>query len=191
MKTFSFLILSAVVLAFSACQKSTQDAVVPAVTTDCLNNPNLCNSGVYRQSPGFTPYNYSNLYNNGYYGNYQPGYNPFLYGNGYLCNCPAGTVPTYNNYSGLGCVQTNLIYGYAYISFGYAANNNQWTNMPQISNMVGYGYNPQNQSCHNSVVQSCLVGDNAACGTGYTCRINSASARLGVCVSNSTGLIRY
>lgn len=189
MKAFSFLILSAVILAFSACQKSNQDAVVPGVTTDCLNNPNLCNSGLYSQTPGFTRYNYNGLYNSGLYGSYYQGYNPFLYGNGSLCSCPAGTVPTYNNYSGLGCVQANLIYGYAYISFGYASNNNQWTNTPQISNMVGYGASAQ--SCYSSVVQSCLVGDSASCGTGYTCRINSASARLGVCVSNSTGYIRY
>lgn len=193
MKALSFLILSTLVLAFSACQKSTQDAIVPAVTTDCLNNPSLCNGGVYQQAPGFTPYNYNGGSNyNGYYSSYyQGGYNPFLSGNGYLCNCPTGTIPTYNNYSGLGCVQSTLVQGYAYISFGYASNNNQWTNMPQISNVVGYGGYTQNQVCHDTVVQSCFVGDAAACGTGYTCRINSASARLGVCVSNSTGLNRY
>lgn len=191
MKALTFILLSTAVLAFSACQKSTQDALVPTVTTDCLNNPNLCNGGLYQQAPGFTPYNYNNNYNNGYYSSYyQQGYNPFLYGNGYLCNCPVGTVPTYNNYSGLGCVQTGLIQGYAYISFSYGASNNQWTNMPQVSNIVGYGYNT-NQTCHNTVIQSCFVGDAAACGTGYTCRINSASARLGVCVSTSTGLVRY
>lgn len=194
MKALSFLILSSAILAFSACQKSTQDALVPTVTTDCLNNPSLCNGGIYRQSPGFTPYNYSGyngMNSNSYYGSYyQAGYNPFLHGNGYLCNCPVGTLPTYNNYSGLGCVQSNLVQGFAYISFGYASNNNQWTNMPQISNVVGYGYT-QNQACHQTVVQSCFVGDAAACGTGYTCRINSASAHLGVCVSNSTGLNRF
>lgn len=190
MKTFTFLTLSVIVLAFSSCQKSNQDAVVPTVTTDCLNNPNLCNSGLYQQVPGFTAYNYNGLYGNGFYGSYQYGYNPFLQGNGSLCSCPAGTVPTYNNYAGLGCVQSTMIYGYAYISFGYGASNNQWTNMPQISNIVGYSYN-QNQSCYNTVVQSCFVGDASSCGSGYSCRINSASARLGICVSNSTGLSRF
>lgn len=190
MKTFTFLTLSVFILAFSSCQKSNQDAVVPTVTTDCLNNPNLCNSGLYQQAPGFSPYNYNGLYGNSFYGGYQYGYNPFLQGNGSLCSCPAGTVPTYNNYAGLGCVQSTMIYGYAYISFGYGASNNQWTNMPQISNMVGYGYS-QNQSCYNTVVQSCFVGEPSSCGAGYSCRINSASARLGICVSNSTGLSRF
>jgi hypothetical protein len=187
MKTLVIIYLSLVILALAACQKSNQDAVVPGITTDCLNNPNLCNSGLYQQSPGFTPYNYGGGYGGGYGfgGYYNPGYNPFLAGSGSLCACPVGTVPTYNNYSGLGCVQSTLLYGYAYISFGYASNNNQWTNIPQISNVSGY----VNQGCFNSVVQSCLVGDANSCGTGSTCRINSASSRLGVCISNSTGLM--
>lgn len=187
MKALIVVYFSLVILAFSACQKSNQEASVPGVTTDCLNNPNLCNSGLYQQSPGFYPYNYGGSNQGSYYGS---GYNPFLYGSGSLCSCPMGTMPTYNNYAGLGCVQNTLISGYAYLSFGYASNNNQWThNLPQVSNISGYtGYS--SQSCYNSVVQSCFVGSANNCSAGYTCRINSASATLGVCISNTTGL-RY
>ncbi len=181
MRTLFIVYLSLVILAFAACQKSNQDAVVPGITTDCLNNPNLCNTGVYQQTPGFQPYNYGGNYYGGNYNNGSNGYNPFL-NSSQLCNCPGGSLPTYNNYSGLGCVQSNLVSGYAYASFGYASNNNQWTNIPQISNTVGY----QNQGCYSGVVQSCLVGDTATCNTGYTCRMNSASSRLGICVSNNS-----
>ena len=179
MKALVIVYLSLVILAFAACQKSNQDAVVPGITTDCLNNPNLCNAGMYHQTPGFTPYNYGG---GGYY-NSNYAYNPFT-SSDQLCNCPIGTMPTYNNYSGLGCVQSMMVSGYAYATFGYASNNNQWTNIPQISNTVGY----QNQGCFSGVVQSCLVGETASCNAGYTCRMKSASSRLGVCVSNNTNL---
>jgi hypothetical protein len=179
MKTLVIIYLSLVILAFAGCQKSNQDATVPTVTTDCLNNPNLCNSGAYQQSPGFTSYNYGYGYgyNNSIYGS---GYNPYAYGTGSLCNCPIGTVPTYNNYSGLGCVRSSLIYGFAYVTIGYSSNNNQWTNMPQISNTVGYG-GVQGSRCYQGVVQSCLVGDSSSCSTGYTCRATGASSHLGIC----------
>lgn len=192
MKTLFIVYIALVVLAFSACQKSNQEASVPGITTDCLNNPASCNAGMYQQSPGFVPYNGQTNYGGGYnsgsygpsYGSYYGGqYNPFAFGNGsaYLCNCPSGTVPTYNNYSGLGCVQSSMVYGYAYASFGYTTNNNQWTNIPQISNTVGYS----NNGCYNGVIQSCLVTDSSTCSVGYSCRSNSASSRLGVCISNS------
>ena len=177
MKALFIVYLSLVILAFAACQKSNQDATVPGMTTDCLNNPNLCNSGAYQQSPGFTQYNYGGAY----YGYNNSGYNPFL-NSSQLCNCPLGTLPTYNNYSGLGCVQSFMISGYAYASFGYAPNNNQWTNIPQISNTVGYS----SQGCYSGVVQSCLVADPGTCNAGYTCRMTSASSALGICVSNQS-----
>jgi hypothetical protein len=195
MRTLFICYLALVILAFASCQKSNQEAVVPTMTTDCVNNPSACNSGLYQQSPGFTPYNYNGNtpYGGGYYGGnygytyggYAGGtYNPFVFGNNsaYLCNCPVGSVPTYNNYAGLGCVQSSQFYGFAYVSFGYGANNNQWTNIPQISNQVGYG----NSSCYNGVVQSCLVNNSSTCSVGYSCRSNSASSSLGICVSNNS-----
>jgi hypothetical protein len=187
MKTLFVVYIALLVLAMSACQKSNQDATAPGITTDCLYNPYACNQGLYQQSPGFVPYSTSNYYYGGgsNYGGYYGGtYNPFGYGNNsaYLCNCPNGSLPTYNNYSGLGCVQSSYISGSFYASYGYSANNNQWTNIPQISNQVGY----TNNGCYNGVVQSCVVTDPRTCQLGYTCRSSDASSYLGVCVSNNS-----
>lgn len=172
----------------TACQKNKNDDQ-GNINADCLNYPQACQNGYYNQ-PGFTPYNYGYqnnggvFYNNGYYGT---GTSPFhqLYNSNYLCNCPAGTVPTYNNYAGLGCVQSNLIGGgYGFQGYAYwgwnGSNNNQWVNIPQISNTQGYN----NSSCYNGVVQSCIVTDQATCRTGYSCRATSAASALGICVSN-------
>lgn len=183
---FSYLIL--VTFMVTACQKNNNDE--GHITTDCLNYPAACQTSYYNQ-PGFTPYNYNGygygyqqggvFYNNGYYGS---GTSPFhqMYNSAYLCNCPAGSVPTYNNYAGLGCVQSNLLGGYqGYAYYGYnTSNNNQWVNIPQISNTTGYN----NSSCYNGVVQSCIVTDAASCRTGYTCRPSSGASAIGVCVSN-------
>lgn len=180
---FSYLIL--VTFMVTSCQKN-NDTDEGAITTDCLNYPQACQTGYYNQ-PGFQPYNYGYgqqggvFYNNGYVGT---GTSPFhqMANNSYLCNCPVGTVPTYNNYAGLGCVQSNMLAGFqGYAYYGYnTSNNNQWTNIPQISNMQGYN----NSSCYNGVVQSCIVTDQATCRSGYSCRANSAASAIGICVSN-------
>lgn len=153
---------------------------------NCVSNPAACQQGIYQQGTGFYPYNYNYGYNNGYPYGYNGG---FYYTNNaaYLCSCPAGTIPTYNNYGGLGCVNSGYAYGggYAYFSWGggySGATNNQWVNIPQVSNYTGY-----NQSnCYNGVVQSCLV-DQPTCSAGYTCRATAAQSRLGLCVSNTSG----
>lgn len=186
-----FLALIALV-GFSACQKSDGDSQAQPMNAQCVNNPQLCQGNLYHQSPGFQPYGYGgygygyNGYNNygygGYYNNY--GYqNPFNYMNNtaYLCSCPAGSVPTYNMYAGLGCVQTSQIYGYGYAYFGYGPDNQHWINIPQISNHTGYS----NSGCYNGVVQSCIVDQANSCSAGYTCRSQSAGSRMGLCVSNS------
>ena len=90
-------------------------------------------------------------------------------------------MPTYNSYAGLGCVQTASQGAYAYAYFSWGANNNQWTNIPQISNHSGY----TNNGCYNGVVQSCLVDQPNTCSVGYSCRADSASSRLGLCVASS------
>ena len=93
-------------------------------------------------------------------------------------------------YAGMGCVNSGMMsggYGYVYFGYGYgygagsSANNNQWTNIPQVSNYVGYN----SQSCYNGVVQSCMTDQQIMCSSGYTCRASSAGSRLGLCVSNS------
>ncbi len=185
---FSYLIL--VTFMVTSCQKN-NDSDSGVITTDCISYPQACQGSVYNQ-PGFTPYNYNYngygygqqggvFYNNGYYGS---GTSPFhqMYNSAYLCNCPVGSVPTYNNYGGLGCVQSSLLGGFqGYAYYGYnTSNNNQWTNIPQISNVQGYN----NSSCYNGVVQSCIVNDQSTCRSGYSCRASSAASAIGICVSN-------
>jgi hypothetical protein len=180
-KSISMLLVSIVSVFFiSSCQNSSNESSDQNMNAYCMNNPSACQQGVYQQNYGFYPYNY----NNGY--PYQGGYQ--LTNSAYLCSCPAGSVPTYNNYGGLGCVSSSSMTGYGYAYFGWNANglsgatNNQWTNIPQISNYTGYN----NQGgCYNGVVQSCLVDQASACSSGYTCRATSAQSRLGLCVSSS------
>lgn len=190
MKTLLVMYIALVFLAASGCKPKTEEqrAKVPAIAGDCVVNQSNCQTGLYN-TPGYAPYNYNNVYGNNIYGgsynfNYQYGgytNGPFQYLNNsaYLCNCQSGYLPTYNTYAGLGCVQSSSTNAYAYFSWG--ANNNQWTNIPQISNYAGYS----NSGCYNGVVQSCLVDQPSTCTTGYTCRADSASSRLGLCVANS------
>lgn len=159
------------------------------MNTDCIYNPQLCNSNYYTNSYGFQPYNNYNsgsyFSNNGVYGaGSGPGY--YNSAGAGLCNCPLGSMPTYNTYAGMGCVNssfanTNGYSAYAYLGFGGTANNSQWTNIPQVSNYVGYG----SQSCYNGVVQSCVTDQPSTCTVGYSCRASNAGSRMGLCVSNS------
>lgn len=190
MKNFKSLIILGMTLFVVSCQNGGSDSnnnngnnTTTPINGDCVNNPSSCQQGVYNQGYGFYPYN------NGYPYNYQGG---FYYTNNsaYLCNCPAGSMPTYNNYGGLGCVSSNYAYGYGgYAYFGWGAgsysgaSNNQWVNIPQVSNYTGY--NQSNGNCYNGVVQSCLVDQASSCSAGYTCRATAAQSRLGLCVSNN------
>lgn len=186
MKVLVFVYVALVFLAMtSSCQQSKRnDATVPTMNADCVSNPSACNSNIYQQTPGYYSYN-----NNPYGGGYYNGYYNYNYGGGYtnpsnLCNCTTGYIPTYNNYAGLGCVQTSQIYGYgsAYAYFGWGPNNTHWVNIPQISNNVGY----TSSQCYNGVIQSCLIDQVNSCSAGYTCRTNTAGSRLGLCISNSS-----
>ncbi len=182
MKNIIFATLTAITFLGFSCAKSggstVQQPTATTMNTDCVNNPQLCNNNYYNNNYGFQPYNYNN---GGYYN--AVGSN--------LCNCPSGTMPTYNAYAGMGCVNANVVnsggsgglYGYAYFGYGTGsgANNNQWMNIPQVSNYVGYN----NQSCYNGVVQSCMTDQQNMCSTGFTCIASNASSRMGLCVSNS------
>lgn len=166
----------------TSCQKSSSDNSNNNLNGNCMQNQAGCQSGIYQQGYGFYPYNNGNGYG-GYNGsNYQGGYQTS--NSAYLCNCPGGTIPTYNNYGGLGCVNNTYVSGnggHAYFHFNIGGStNNQWTNIPQISNYTGY---TNQSSCYNGVVQSCLVDQAATCSAGYTCRATSAQSRLGLCVS--------
>lgn len=157
------------ILLASACQRGNNEAAVSGVNANCINNPAACNSSLYQQSNGYTAYG-----NN---------YNPFQYYNNsaYLCSCPYGTVPTYNSYAGLGCVQSNYFsysfgfYGYLYLGWG----SNSWYQLPQLSS---YNYSYTYSNCYNGAVQSCVVNQNN-CPAGYTCRPNSSNSSLGLCAT--------
>ena len=194
MKTLLFVYLALFILIASSCGKSgNTEATVSAVNPNCVTNPSTCNSAAYQQSNGYSPYGYNGNNSGNYGGNYgdsstyNNGYNggPFnYYGNtAYLCNCPNGSVPTYNGSNGLGCVRSaglNLgVYGYLYLSWGN--NGNQWSNLPQ---MYQYNYN-QTSSCYNGAVQSCTVGGAANnCPAGSVCRPNTNGSTIGLCVTS-------
>src|SRR5690606_3498536 len=103
MKTLLFVYFALLVMSLSAFQIPMNGQATVAGMNACMANPTACNTAAYQQNQGYTPYNY----NNNSYG-YTYNYNqPFNYFNNtaYLCNCPVGTIPTYNAYSGLGCVR--------------------------------------------------------------------------------------
>lgn len=179
MKTLLFVYFALVIIALSSCQKSGEEAVVSGMNS-CVVNPASCNNAsAYSQNQGYTPYGYS-------YGNGSGGYaSPFNYYNNsaYLCNCPAGSIPTYNSYSGLGCVRNSGfsykagLSAFFYIGWG----NNQWNTIPQLYR-YNYGYN--NGTCYNGAVQSCNVSTPNSCPSGYICRPSNNANTLGLCVSS-------
>ncbi|MEQ1723282.1 MAG: hypothetical protein ABL930_08895 [Pseudobdellovibrio sp.] len=176
MKTALFIYFALVVLTLTGCQKSGDEAVVSGMNT-CIVDPASCNSSVYQQNQGYSPYGFGigsgsttgsafNYYNN----------------NAYLCNCPAGTIPTYNASAGLGCVRNTSsvavagLSAFFYLRWGY---NSQWYNTPNIYR-YNYGYN-NGSSCYNAAVQSCAIGQANSCPVGYVCRPSHPTATLGLC----------
>lgn len=176
-------------LFFAACggdkknNSPQQVAVVPppAPSAHCIDGSIYCNSNYYRRNPGYTSYPYNPYY---YGANYTWNYfGGGSYGN--FCNCPSGHRPVYNGSYGLGCVAVNTFQPYAYgaVYWGWGANNNQWVNINQVSNVSGY---PQNNRCFQNVAQSCFVDQINSCGAGALCQPTSGGSRLGICVVNGT-----
>lgn len=157
------------ILLASSCQKTNSQAGVSGVSSACISNPTGCNSSLYQQSAGYYSYGNSS--------------NPFTYYNNsaYLCNCPYGTIPTYNSSAGLGCVQAYsqpIIYGglYAYLYIGW---NSGWYQMSAINT-----YSSTYSSCYNGAIQSCVVNQSGSCPIGSFCLENSSGSTLGLCVTN-------
>ena len=123
-------------------------------------------------------YNGGTMGGGGYGGNFSNG--PFNYydNSAYLCNCAAGSMPTYNSFHGLGCVQTSImnvgIYGYMYLGWGTAS---AWMGMSQI-----YTYSSQ-PSCYSGAVQSCDTEGDCECPQGSVCKPNG-SGHIGLCVTS-------
>jgi hypothetical protein len=169
-----------------------QVATTP-LDTRCLDGSAYCNSSVYGQYGQYGWSAYPGYYG---YGNYMSYYQR----NGF-CNCPVGSIPTYNSWTGLGCVQQTYVnmyagmqlywnfgigagygYGSGYGYSGWGVNPGIQNNWQQVSNVQGYnnGY-----SCGNNggnLTQSCLVDRVNSCGGGATCRPTGGGSRLGICV---------
>lgn len=187
MNRFVIIYLALFVLVLSSCQPSDsgkKDAIVSGLNGHCQSSPGTCNTSAYQQQiqnnnygQGYYPYGYNSNYGYNYdYSNYYN--NPFTYYNNsaYLCSCPYGTYPTYNPYTGLGCIRsypTMGMYGYFYL--GYGGISAGWGAIPQLQS---YG-----TSCYNGAIQSCTINQNVAnCPAGYVCRPNSQNSSVGLCV---------
>lgn len=196
MKTLVFVYFAFATLILSSCGRSGGKEATVSGMNGCISDPASCNNSVYQQNQGggYYPYGYNSNYGTNY--NYSQYYNqPFsYYGNSaYLCNCPRGTLPTYNSYAGLGCVRTSATLPAgsahrrhkhsqkAYSYFYYLSwNNSQWYNTPYLST---YYYNQS--SCYNGAVQSCLLGTaSSMCPAGYLCRATGSSTTLGLCTAS-------
>lgn len=178
-KIFLFMVnFTLILLALSACQPNNKEAVVSGNNV-CVADPTCkpssgYNGAVYQNYPGYTPYGYGQPFN--YYNN-----------SAYLCNCPYGSIPTFNRFAGLGCVRmshfsmSSNFSAFFYLSWGQ----NQWTNLPQL---YRYNYNSGAGYCYNGVVQSCLVSQPNNCAVGYICRPNNmvshSASNMGLCVAS-------
>jgi len=185
---FTFLVMPLILVACGDKQPANTIATVPPPTPTCVNGTAYCNSNQYANYPGYSAYPYNPYY---YNMNYAWGSGGYM---GNFCDCPAGTRPVYNGQFGLGCVRVSTFNAYAggAVYWGYGANNDQWVNIPQISNTQGY--TQQNSGCFQNVAQSCFVDQLNACGTGRVCQATGAASRLGICVAQgatntSTGSI--
>lgn len=153
----------------------------------CITGNGYCNTNIYNQY-----YQYGWMT----YPGFRPGYNYINYFQQYggACNCPAGTLPVYNSYAGLGCVSEAYLRPfigfnfYWQISWGYNPYGGYYSSHPlndypvntnQISNISGY---PTNGNCQQNLIQSCYVDQANSCGNGATCRVTAAGSRLGICV---------
>lgn len=151
-------------------------ATVPPPTNTCMNGTTYCNSNMYGQNFGYAAYPYNPYFYGVNYGFYNASY----YGS--FCDCPPGHRPVYNTQYGLGCVSVSSFQPYAYgaVYWGWGANNNQWVNVPQVSNTQGY---PSSNTCYRNVVQTCFVDQVNSCGASATCQATGGGSRLGVCVT--------
>lgn len=195
MKTLMIIYFALVLITLTSCQKSGKEATV-AGNNSCVTDPASCggngvvNGSAYQNNNnnGFNPYpnNYGTSPGFGTNPNYGPGYNnQFNYynNNAYLCNCPNGTIPTYNGSAGLGCVSSGRMSASAGLSafFYLSWGQNQWNTLPQL---YRYNYGGGNTSCYNGVVQSCNASQ-PTCPAGYFCNAQvSGVGSLGLCVAS-------
>lgn len=154
-------------------------------TPDCLLAPN--------GSGGLCSFQYSQYQYQGFF-NYQ--YNQGGLSNNYaegFCGCGNNSFPVYQNKWGLGCVDSQTIYGFnnsnvVPLMFQWNARSFQFTPV-QTLNLNGY-------TCPDTVFISCDTSVQGACGPSATCRTSSNwnssynNSRVGVCVLNNTNSYR-
>lgn len=156
-----------------ACGKSSDDSTA--------STPLNFNNGVYQQY-GFYPYPTTGY---GYQNPYQQAYMPYSSYYGYqqqnTCGCTSygsGFLPAFIPGGTMGCVSPQVyqpVYGMLGI-FQVGAANNQWTNIPQVSNL------PAGGQC-GQAAQACFPSNtaNGGCPTGYRCA-TATGAPVGLCI---------
>lgn len=172
MKKLFGCLLSLCLFACGGKNNNDDTPTVPGPNPACMNGTAYCNNQAYSYYPGFQPY--PNSYGNNYWSS--------SWGTSGFCNCPAGSMPTYNSMYGLGCVNTNQFnYNFSlYAWWGWGATNTQWTRNPISSNITGYN-SLGGGGCFNSAVESCMTNIANSCGPGRICQPTAASGTLGLC----------
>lgn len=157
-------------------------ASVPPMNMGCLYGTMNCQMDMYNQY-GFTPYQINPYQWGGYFSFYYQQYGFIQSGNMNFCNCPIGTRPVYNGMAGLGCVQIDMINPYmnTMIYYGLSAQNYQFVNTPQYSNMNGSA-----NGCYSNLGQACFINQSQTCGPGAFCQVTAPASNIGVCVSNGS-----
>ncbi|MCM2281550.1 MAG: hypothetical protein NDI61_06860 [Bdellovibrionaceae bacterium] len=91
-----------------------------------------------------------------------------------FCGCPAGTVPVCDNSAGMACVSQGHLNNMPYRTWGFDPIQSNW-------NQSGWGQMYAQNSCYQSIAQSCQVGS-LQCGPGALCMATVAGSPIGICV---------
>lgn len=171
MKRWILICWMAPLLFWACADKNTSPNPVVAPPTTCVNGAAFCDSSLYGYNQGFSAYPQNPYYTNGTNGNF--------------CKCPVGQRPVYNGQYGLGCANITAFEGTtaSAIYWRYQADNDQWVNLTQSSNVQGYFGN--STSCYSNVAQSCLVDQPNSCGAGNICRVVGGGSRVGICTTST------
>jgi hypothetical protein len=185
LKTLIQTILIVSTLAFIGCGNKSSSSNNNSTSTTCFTNPTTggCDNSVYNNyyAYGYQAYPYGYSYNSNsifrYQTNYYSGYGSAL------CSCPSGSRPVYNGAMGTGCLAQSQIPNYVPVYYwSFTANytaNNQYVNMPQMSNING---GMSNGGCYNNVAWTCQVGQTNQCPSGSVCTSTVSNSPIGLCV---------
>lgn len=178
LRSFALLLVATTLWACGSNNSNNSGGTATTPIDACIQT-GTCNNTLYNNYTAYGwmayPQHHTGFYQ--YYGN-TPYYN--------YCSCPSGYRPVYNAQFGLGCYNENSFQAYSYGAayFGYnfgtgTPQNTQWVNIPRISGYSGYNDN----SCFNSVAESCYVDVANSCTVGKRCAQTAAGSRIGICVN--------